>query len=47
MAPGGRLLLAGLWVDQAEAVAEAYAPAVALSIVDQQKEWVLLAGERR
>ena len=47
MAPGGRLLLAGLLVDQAEAVAEAYAPAVALSIVDQQKEWVLLAGERR
>ena len=47
MAPGGRLLLAGLLVDQAEAVVEAYAPAVALSIVDQQEEWVLLAGERR
>ena len=47
MAPGGRLLLAGLLVDQADAVVEAYAPAVALSIVDQQEEWVLLAGERR
>ena len=47
MAPGGRLLLAGLLVDQAEAVVEAYAPAVALSIVDQQEEWALLAGERR
>ena len=47
MAPGGRLLVAGLLVDQAEAVVEAYAPAVALSIVDQQEEWVLLAGERR
>ena len=47
MAPRGRLLLAGLLVDQVEAVVEAYAPAVALSIVDQQEEWVLLAGEKR
>ena len=47
MAPGGRLLLAGLLVDQAEAVVEAYTPAVALSIVDQREEWVLLAGEKR
>ena len=45
--PGGRLLLAGLLVDQADAVIEAYAPAVALSIADQQEEWVLLAGEKR
>ena len=47
MVPGGRLLLAGLLVDQAEAVIEAYAPGVALSIADQQEEWVLLAGEKR
>ena len=47
MAPGGRLLLAGLLVDQADAVIEAYTPAVALSIVDQREEWVLLAGEKR
>ena len=47
MVPGGRLLLAGLLVDQAEAVIEAYAPDVALSIADQQEEWVLLAGEKR
>ena len=47
MAPGGRLLSAGLLVDQAEAVVEAYTPAVALSIVDQREEWVLLAGEKR
>ena len=46
MAPGARLLLAGLLVDQAEAVIEAYAPGVALSIADQQEEWVLLAGEK-
>ncbi len=46
MVPGGRLLLAGLLVDQAQEVIEAYAPAVALSIADQQEEWVLLAGEK-
>jgi len=47
MIPGGRLLLAGLLVDQAEAVIEAYAPGVALLISDQQEGWVLLAGEKR
>ncbi len=46
MVPGGRLLLAGLLVEQAEAVMEAYAPEVALSIADQQEEWVLLAGDK-
>jgi ribosomal protein L11 methyltransferase len=44
MTPGGRLLLAGLLVDQAEAIIEAYAPEVALSVADQQEEWVLLGG---
>ena len=47
MVPGGRLLLAGLLVNQAHEVIEAYTPGVALSIVDQQEEWVLLAGEKR
>ena len=47
MAPRGRLLLAGLLVDQAQAVVEVYAPGVALSVADQQEEWVLLAGENR
>ena len=46
MVPGGRLLLAGLLVSQAHEVIEAYTPGVALSIVDQQEEWVLLAGEK-
>lgn len=46
MVPGGRLLLAGLLVDQAQEVIEAYAPGVALSIADQQEEWVLLASEK-
>ena len=44
MAPGGRLLLAGLLADQAEAIIEAYAPEVALSVADQQEEWALLGG---
>ena len=46
MVPGGRLLLAGLLVDQAEEVIEAYAPGVELSIADQQEDWLLLAGEK-
>ena len=46
MVPGGRLLLAGLLVDQAEEVIEAYSPGVELSIADQQEDWLLLAGEK-
>ena len=44
MVPGGHLLLAGLLADQAEAIIEAYAPEVTLSVADQQEEWVLLGG---
>ena len=47
LAPRGRLLLAGLLAEQAESVIAAYAPAVALTIADQQEEWVLLAGAKR
>ena len=47
MAPQGRLLLAGLLEEQAEQIIEAYAQDVALAIVDQEEEWVLLSGERR
>ena len=46
MAPGGRLLLAGLLSDQVEAVVAAYAPTVKLEVVDQVEDWVLLAGRR-
>ena len=46
MAPGGRLLLAGLLSDQVEEVVAAYAPAVNLRVVDQLEDWVLLAGQR-
>ena len=47
LAPRGRLLLAGLLAEQAEAVIAAYAPTVELAIADQQEEWVLLAGAQR
>ena len=47
LAPGGRVLLAGLLAEQAEAVIEAYSSTVDLAIADQQEEWVLLAGARR
>ncbi|GIS02632.1 MAG: hypothetical protein CM15mP103_11830 [Gammaproteobacteria bacterium] len=43
--PPGAFAVGRALVDQAEAVVEAYAPGVALSIADQQEEWVLLAGE--
>ena len=46
MAPGGRLLLAGLLSNQVEAVVAAYAPTVKLEVVDQVEDWVLLAGRR-
>lgn len=44
--PGGRLALAGLLAGQAEALARAYAGAVALEVVAERDGWVLLAGER-
>ena len=47
LAPGGRLLLAGLLAEQAESVIAAYAPEVELAVADQQEEWVLLAGAQR
>ena len=46
LAPGGRLLLAGLLAEQAEVVIAAYGPTVELAVADQQEEWVLLAGAR-
>jgi ribosomal protein L11 methyltransferase len=46
IAPGGRLLLAGLLSDQVEEVVAAYAATVNLRVVDQVGDWVLLAGQR-
>lgn len=44
--PGGRLALAGILEEQAEAVAEAYRPALVLTVAAAEENWVLLAGER-
>lgn len=42
--PRGRLLLAGLLSEQAEAVTAAYTDQLSLAALDQQQEWVLLGG---
>jgi ribosomal protein L11 methyltransferase len=44
LTPDGQLTLAGLLEKQAKEVIEAYAPDVALAVVDQREEWVLLSG---
>jgi ribosomal protein L11 methyltransferase len=46
LAPGARLLLAGLLERQAEELAQVYAPWLRLSVADQEDGWVLLAGQR-
>lgn len=46
LAPGGRLILAGLLETQAQALVDAYAPAVELEILFQLDEWVCLSGTR-
>ncbi len=42
--PGGRLILAGLLANQAEALMSAYRPHIALHVVNDLEGWVLLAG---
>ena len=44
--PGGRLVLSGVLERQANDVASAYAPRIALSVVAQRDGWVCLAGHR-
>lgn len=44
LAPGGRLILAGLLDSQAEALMEHYSPRLHLSVLSQKDEWVCLAG---
>ena len=43
----GRLILAGLLIDQAEALINAYAPEIELTIEQEIEGWVLLGGKRR
>lgn len=44
--PGGSLVLSGVLERQANDVASAYAPRIALSVVAQRDGWVCLAGHR-
>jgi ribosomal protein L11 methyltransferase len=46
LAPGGRLLLAGILQRQAEELQAAYAPWLALQVADAQEGWVLMTGQR-
>jgi ribosomal protein L11 methyltransferase len=43
---GGRLVLAGILERQAAALHDAYAPWIALEIVDREGGWILMVGQR-
>ena len=45
VAPGGRLVLAGILEHQADALCAAYAPWCTLAVQDREDGWVLLAGQ--
>jgi len=44
--PGGHLVLAGILERQVTELREAYAPWMALAVMDAQEGWVLMAGQR-
>jgi ribosomal protein L11 methyltransferase len=44
LAPGGKLVLSGILQRQADEVAQAYRPALALEIYGEREGWVCLAG---
>jgi len=46
LAPGGRLVLAGILERQADELKTAYAPWLALRVGDAQEGWILMNGER-
>ena len=46
LAPGGHLVLAGILARQAEELAAAYAPWLALSVSDEEDGWILMTGRR-
>ena len=46
LAPGGRIVLAGILERQHEEIAQAYAPWVELAVADQEEGWVLMTGTR-
>ncbi len=43
--PGGTLVLAGILERQAEELQQAYAPWLALRVLDQEDGWILMAGQ--
>jgi ribosomal protein L11 methyltransferase len=44
VAPGGRLLLAGILERQCEELTQAYAPYCALEVLDSREGWILMSG---
>jgi ribosomal protein L11 methyltransferase len=46
VAPGGQLLLAGILARQADELKQAYAPWLALDVLDQEDGWVLMGAVR-
>jgi ribosomal protein L11 methyltransferase len=44
IAPAGQLILAGILSRQADELVEAYAPYVALSILDEEDGWILMGA---
>ncbi len=46
LAPGGRLVLAGILDRQADELAAAYAPWIELQVADRDDGWVLMTGRR-
>jgi ribosomal protein L11 methyltransferase len=46
VAPGGRLVLAGILERQAEELTQAYAPHVALQVSDREDGWILMTAQR-
>jgi ribosomal protein L11 methyltransferase len=46
VAPGGHLVLAGILARQADELTAAYAPWLALSVTDQEEDWILMTAQR-
>ena len=46
LAPGGRLVLAGILERQADELRAAYAPVLAIEVADREDGWVLMTGRR-
>ena len=44
--PAGHIVLSGILAEQAEAVMQQYRPSFEIQVVEQQEEWVCLAGKR-